>query len=963
MKVTTAVTDPLRNGYRYRIFGLPFSSWLFLLVPLRWFAGIRIKPEPMNKAVLDRLSGGRPIVFVLERFQILDLCVLNIALRRFGMPFARREARSNGFLEVAFLAIRMQVQRFYGSARKDPFSDYLSDILQHDARAKETGICLMPVSVFWSRGAERSERNFIIRGLFPDDGSANFFQKLLLFVSHGGQVDLHFGNPHILTSASVPEAAVPQPSVGVQESSGAAESETPETVGFLDRARRYRRVLLAELNRERTAALGPALYEFSTVANWILTDSETQKMISDSPNPGRSLKRAHHYLREIAAAYNYTTIRALEAGLDFVWTRIFKGVRVRNFGAVREVARTGRILWLPCHRSHLDYLLLSYVVRKQGLVCPHIAAGVNLSFWPAGPILRRGGAFFMRRSFSGNKLYARVFSCYVDFLMHNGYPIEYFHEGGRSRIGKLLTPRYGFTSICVRSILKRRAAATYVVPVFFGYDKVMEDDTYAREVSGASKHKESLWQLLGSIRYLFSNYGQVDVSFGAPVHIGEFWKDYLSQHEAMGQAGLPRREGATRESLERLETDIDIRHPLVQSFVESFGLKVNEGINSAAVASGTSLMAVAVLASREEVIPADRLASRFELAAWMVDVVARELSWKVSNAFRAGEGGFAFSEEALPAATGLGQDAAVNQEKGVVATYSGASLLDSAAEGNASSARPVSMVPIADQEAASAFHETLESCLKWGFLVKSDNEPSLAGVQVQGFETPGAGHLFCYRRSEAKSLNLYWYRGTVFHIFAVAGVVGKIIQKHRDSGSSSLSRAALVSGFDAVRRVWRLEVFWPRETTSDQIVTCALSILKGMGVVTEASQEGGLFIELTAGQEAALHLDFVAGLVRAEKELYGMQLAAAIKLTEEKGSFRREELIQYAHSLHRGAFLRSLVTSPASLTHVYGGRSFDALVNVGVFVLKPGNVLRLSFGALQPLIEFFDVSELGKVQV
>ncbi len=961
--MTAAVTDSNRFSYHYRILGLPLSSWLFLFAPLRWFAGIRIKPESINKTALERLSGGRPIVFVLERFQLLDLCVLNVALKRFGMAVVRREARSNGFLELAFLAIRMQPLRFYGMARRDPFSEYLGDILEHDARAKEAGVCMMPVSVFWSRGAERVDRNFIIRGLFPDDGSANFFQKLLLFVFHGGQVDLHFGNAHIVTSESVPELpvqALPLEPVLGQGGTVADNGQSPEgnggpsaTLSALDRSRRYRRVLLAELNRERTAALGPALYEFSSVANWVLRDAETEKMIAESPNPKRSLKRAHHYLREIASIYNNTTVRALEALLDIVWTRIFKGVRVRNFGAVRDVARTGHILWLPCHRSHVDYLLLSYILRKQGLVCPHIAAGVNLSFWPAGPLLRRAGAFFIRRSFSGNKLYARVFSGYVDFLMHNGFPIEYFHEGGRSRIGKLLTPRYGFTSICVRSVLRRKVASTYVVPVFFGYDKVMEDDTYAREVSGASKHKESIWQLLSSIPYLFSNYGRVDVSFGSPIHFGEFWKQYLVEHEAMGQAALPGCDGWSRDRLARLEDEIDVRHPLVQSFVESLGLRVNEGINAAAVASGTSLMAAAVVASQEEAIPSDRLATRFELLAWIVDVLARELSWKVSTSFRAVEGGFAYSDahtEEAPLTAGVAQSPAQTVPP----------ALGSSLGSDALGAAPVSMVPISGQEASSAFHETLESCLKWKFLEKTDNEPDVVTMQSTAAATPGVGHIFSYRRGSDKSLNLYWYRGTVFHIFAVPGVVGKILQKHRDAGHLILSRAALVSGFDAVRRVWKLEVFWPRDCTSEQLVAAALVILKGMGVVNEDADGQ---IQIAEGAESSAHIDFVAGLVRTEKELYGMQLASAIKLTESKGSFRREEIIQHAYALHRGAFLRSLVTSPASLTHVYGGRSFDALVNVGVFVPKPGNVLRLSFGALQPLIEFFDVSELNRVQV
>lgn len=917
--MTNATAEALRP--HYKILGMPFSSWLLFLFPMRWFAGIRIKPAQLDGAVLERLSGGRPIVFVMERFQILDLCILNIVLRRFGIASVKREARSNSFLDVAFLAIRMQILRIHGLERRDPFSSYLEDILKNDLRVKEVGICLLPVSVFWSRGAERPDRNILIRGLFPDDGNANFLQKLLLFVSHRGNVDIHFGNPHIVAKDSVPELSSSTVAGAVSDS--AAEPAATE-LSFRDRALRYRRVLAAELNRERTAALGPTLYDFSAVANWILADADTQKMIAGAPSPKRAQKRSYAYLREIAASYNYTTIRALEAALDFVWTRIFKGVRVRNFAAVRDVARTGRILWMPCHRSHLDYLLLSYLVRKEGLVCPHIAAGVNLSFWPAGPILRRGGAFFMRRSFSGNKLYTRIFTTYVDYLMHNGYPIEFFHEGGRSRIGKLMTPRYGLTSICVRSILRRKAAATYVVPVFVGYDKVMEDDSYAREVSGAKKHNESVWQLVRSVRYLFSNYGRVDVSFGTPIHFGEFWKDYVVRHESMGQVLWSNPDDSSRTGIASLEDSIDTRHPMVQSFVESLGLRVNEGINAAAVASGTAIMAVVVLALRSEALDSNRLASRFEHAAWMVDILARELAWKISNSFSAVDDSYAFA------------DAPVSPE---------------------SDEHVVSSV-IQTQEALAAFQETLESCLSWGFLTKIEDQPD-AQSQGKSDNDSGIDGTMRYRRSDAKFLNLYWYRGTVFHIFAIPGIIGKILQKYRDRGSDVVPYSALLAAFGAVRLVWKLELFWPRDVSSEKLLDAGIAVLQGLGV---ASRGEGV-VSIARGDEFRSSLDFVAGIIQTEKEIYGLLLAAAIKLSESKGSFRRDELIQHAYALHRGAFLRSLVSTPASLTYVYGGRSFDALVNVAVFVPRPGNTYRMSFGALETHIEFFDISELNKVHV
>ena len=109
---------------------------------------------------------------------------------------------------------------------------------------------------------------------------------------------------------------------------------------------------------------------------------------------------------------------------------------------MRQLAQEGHeIVYVPCHRSHMDYLLLSYVIYHQGMVPPHIAAGINLNFWPAGPIFRHGGAFFIRRTFKGNPLYSTVFREYLNLLFAKGYSVEFFTEGGRSRTGRLLPPR------------------------------------------------------------------------------------------------------------------------------------------------------------------------------------------------------------------------------------------------------------------------------------------------------------------------------------------------------------------------------------------------------------------------------------------------------------------------------------------------------------------------------------------
>lgn len=127
---------------------------------------------------------------------------------------------------------------------------------------------------------------------------------------------------------------------------------------------------------------------------------------------------------------NYEGLRVADRFLRWLWNKLYQGIDVQNADRVRKLALDGHeIVYVPCHRSHIDYLLLSYVLYHQGLVPPHIAAGINLNFWPVGGMFRRGGAFFIRRTFKGNRLYSTIFREYLAELFHRGYSVEYFIEG------------------------------------------------------------------------------------------------------------------------------------------------------------------------------------------------------------------------------------------------------------------------------------------------------------------------------------------------------------------------------------------------------------------------------------------------------------------------------------------------------------------------------------------------------
>ncbi|EPY1491253.1 glycerol-3-phosphate 1-O-acyltransferase PlsB, partial [Klebsiella michiganensis] len=250
-------------------------------------------------------------------------------------------------------------------------------------------------------------------------------------------------------------------------------------------------------------------------------------------------------------------------------------------------------VYVPCHRSHMDYLLLSYVIYHQGLVPPHIAAGINLNFWPAGPIFRRGGAFFIRRTFKGNKLYSTVFREYLGELFSRGYSVEYFVEGGRSRTGRLLDPKTGTLSMTIQAMLRGGNRPITLVPIYIGYEHVMEVGTYAKELRGATKEKESLPQMLRGLSKL-RNLGQGYVNFGEPLPL----MAYLNQH-------VP----DWRESIDPIEA---VRPSWLTPTVNNIASDLMVRINNAGAANAMNLCCTALLASRQRSLTREQLTEQLE---------------------------------------------------------------------------------------------------------------------------------------------------------------------------------------------------------------------------------------------------------------------------------------------------------------------------------------------------------------
>ena len=285
--------------------------------------------------------------------------------------------------------------------------------------------------------------------------------------------------------------------------------------------RRVTYTLLRRLERERRAVTGPLEKSPERIRQELLRSPRVRKAIGaiagqQKTSEAALTRRAEKILKNLQATPEGSIIKALAFLFDRVFTRIYAGIEhdPKDIPRLKAAARQGTLVLLPSHKSHMDYLILSYLFNGQNLPLPLIVAGDNLNFFPLGPILRRGGGFFIRRSFKGDRLYSSMVEAYVRRLIRDGYPIELFLEGGRSRVGKLLAPKLGLLSMLVDAALSVSQKPTFFVPVSIGYERLVEANSYERELTGGDKQKEDASGLLKTKDILRHRYGRINLQFG-----------------------------------------------------------------------------------------------------------------------------------------------------------------------------------------------------------------------------------------------------------------------------------------------------------------------------------------------------------------------------------------------------------------------------------------------------------------
>jgi len=344
-----------------------------------------------------------------------------------------------------------------------------------------------------------------------------------------------------------------------------------------------RQELIAKINDRIRVTRGPERLSRTEIKEQVLREARVQRAVTDiaareNTTTEKIRKQAEAYVREIAAEQHLQVLHVLYYFLKWVFSHIFDGVDLKpdQFSELKVAAQRGSLIFTPCHRSHFDYLVMSFFTFVNQLAIPYIAAGMNLSFWPMGPLFRNAGAFFLRRSFKGMELYTQVFASYVKVLVREKFNIKFYIEGGRSRTGKLLPPRLGFLSFVVRAVTEDAVDDLYFVPAFLGYDQIPEESSYLRELTGADKKKEGVMAMLRAREVLRRRYGKVYVRFHEPISLRAFSKQW--------------RGGLNPESLSIKDR---------QEFLNDLAYHLMSGIVRVGVVTPVELAAAAVLCSAD----------------------------------------------------------------------------------------------------------------------------------------------------------------------------------------------------------------------------------------------------------------------------------------------------------------------------------------------------------------------------
>lgn len=521
-------------------FGVIYMVLRALLRP--WLKRVRVLSSDEN--LKDFAKGEHQVIFVSQVVSFIDFLIINEQLQDQGLPPMRHALGITPFLILPFSEAwkisrermfkpwqdrrNMELTHFQNELReghsgylfikrvpkwfnRDPFFyQGVFGRLANTIGKEEPITVLFPVSVFLTRMRKKGTKRTLFDvffGTYDVPSRLRKFTQLMFGTRKGGTV---YSKPINL-------------------------NEERKAKGEMEEARiekRLRWVLLFHFQKEDLAYRGPNKRSLSSKVRKILKEkrlNEELEKVAERQNRSMDsvMREAEKDLFNIASDTSERVLNSLRILFDWVWKRTIEGfdVRQEDLDMIRELNKKGPVVCLPCHRSHVDYLIFAWIFEVYGLSNPRFAAGDNLSKWPIGTVLRRAGGFFIRRSFKGEVIFPLIFEAYIRFVLRERNILVFFMEGGRSRSGKLLHPKIGMLGMLLDAWRQGVVEDIPLVPVTIDYGRIFEGQSYLRERHGGDKKKEGIGSLLRSGKLLKRKHGVIRLRFSEAISLN----DYVTQ--------------------------------------------------------------------------------------------------------------------------------------------------------------------------------------------------------------------------------------------------------------------------------------------------------------------------------------------------------------------------------------------------------------------------------------------------
>ena len=551
---------------------LKLRWYLMLSGILHFWVKARVLPDAEGET---GVKAGRSVCYVMDEYALSSVLILDRTCHELGLSRPLYALTGLDDSEKRAYAVLKRMKGLFirrPSTRRS--SGVLRRLVERSYEDPETDILLVPVTVQVGRAPDKETG--LAKILFTEDWEvAGRFRRLVSTLINGRDTVVQFARP-----VSLRELA--------DENLGAARS-----------LRKVSRVLRVHFRRVKSSMIGPDLSHRRTMVDSVVNTPAVRQAVADKVrregiSEEKARRTARKYAQEITANYSYSFVRTASLLVTWFTEKIYSGLNLHNFDRFKRQALDFEIIYVPCHRSHVDYLLVSYLLYMNGFVPPHVAAGVNLNLPVVGSWLRRGGAFYLRRTFRSKKLYSAVFNEYVSLILSRGVSIEYFIEGTRSRTGRLLPPKSGMLAMTIRGYLRSPVRSIMFQPVYIGYEQMVEGSSYTRELLGSTKKSESLRDLFKVFHVLKKKYGNANVSFGQPIFLDQL----LEKHDP---------------DWRETTAGPDAKPGWMISLVNELGDNIMTGINAAADVNPVNLLAMIMLATPKHALGEQELLDQIQL--------------------------------------------------------------------------------------------------------------------------------------------------------------------------------------------------------------------------------------------------------------------------------------------------------------------------------------------------------------